>query len=155
MTGCAWSRVLELDEEELDELELALLATFGFFFFEPGARTVGLGIDGRASSYTLVANDAEILYSRINEEMYVGSVVGVGSVTGIVSSGVGGLEGVILEYRTGGMVRPSAAALSGKVMVTGKVDDGIAEVRDRGKILIGTLGDEAKRLIMRSISPVG
>ena len=70
---------------------------------------------------------------------------------------VGGIEGIISveEYRTGGMVRPSAAALSDKVMVTGKVDDGIAEVRDKGKILIGTLGDEAKRLIMRSISPVG
>ena len=90
--------------------------------------------------------------------MYSGSVVvEEGSVVGIVISGVGGLEGVILaeEYRTGGMVRPSAEALSSKVMVTGKVGDGIAEVRDGGKILIGTLGDEAKRLIMRSISPVG
>jgi hypothetical protein len=47
---------------------------------------------------------------------------------------------------------PSAAARSDKVMVTGKVDDSIAEFRGGGKILIGLLEDEglllAKRLIM-------
>ena len=83
--------------------------------------------------------------------MYVGSVVG-------------GIEGIISveEYRTGGMVRPSAAARSGKIMIGGV--GGIVVVGSTGvgewiKMLMGSLEDGglllAKRLIIRSIVPVG